>query len=94
MLRRLGQAIDAVRVSRELSEIARDLTGLSELSTRELDVVGRLVSGDRVPAIAKALYISQSTVRNHLSSAFSKLRVASQQELIALLRSVRKPPYR
>ena len=93
MLRRLGRAIEAVRVSRELSEIAPD-TGLSELSTRELDVVGRLVSGDRVPAIAKALYISQSTVRNHLSSSFRKLRVASQQELIALLRSVGKPPNR
>jgi DNA-binding CsgD family transcriptional regulator len=94
MLRRLGRAIEAVRVSRELSEIAPDLTGLSELSTRELDVVGRLVFGDRVPAIANALYISQSTVRNHLSSAFRKLRVASQQELIALLRSVGKPPNR
>jgi len=38
-----------------------------------------------VPAIAGALFISQSTVRNHLSSVFRKLRVESQQELIDLL---------
>lgn len=49
---------------------------------------------EMLAAIAKALYISQSTVRNHLSSAFRKLRVASQQELISLVRNVRNPPDR
>jgi DNA-binding NarL/FixJ family response regulator len=40
-----------------------------------------------VPAIAEALYLTQSTVRNHLSSVFQKLRVSSQQALIVLLRN-------
>jgi DNA-binding NarL/FixJ family response regulator len=60
--------------------------GLAELSPRELDVLTRLLAGRRVPAIARVLFISQSTVRNHLSSVFRKLGVESQQELIDLLR--------
>ena len=48
-------------------------------------MVTRLLAGKRVPAIAEALFVSQSTVRNHLSSVFRKLNVQSQQELIDLL---------
>jgi DNA-binding CsgD family transcriptional regulator len=59
---------------------------LSRLSGREYEVVRMLLLGDRVPVIARNLYVSQSTVRNHLSSVFRKLRVRSQQELIVLLR--------
>ncbi|MDQ2958326.1 MAG: PAS domain S-box protein [Actinomycetota bacterium] len=60
--------------------------GLDRLSRRELEVVRMLLLGDRVPVIARHLFVSQSTVRNHLSSVFRKLRVRSQQELIVLLR--------
>lgn len=60
--------------------------GLHRLSRRELEVVRKLLDGDRVPAIAEQLFVSQSTIRNHLSSVFRKLRVRSQQELIELMR--------
>ena len=72
--------------SRDLASLSEaQVPGISELSSRELDVLTRLLAGHRVPAIAGALFISQSTVRNHLSSIFKKLRVDSQQELINLL---------
>ncbi len=64
----------------------RSLPGLERLSRREIEVVRLLLLGDRVPVIARQLFITQSTVRNHLSSVFRKLRVKSQQELIVLLR--------
>lgn len=60
--------------------------GLDRLSRREIEVVRMLLLGDRVPVIAQHLFVSQSTVRNHLSSVFRKVRVSSQQELIVLLR--------
>lgn len=63
--------------------------GLDRLSRREHEVVRMLLHGDRVPVIARQLFVSQSTVRNHLSSVFRKLRVRSQQELIVLLRERR-----
>jgi DNA-binding CsgD family transcriptional regulator len=60
---------------------------LSRLSPREVDIVERLLAGDRVPRIAESLYLAPSTVRNHLSSVFGKFGVNSQQELIVLLRT-------
>jgi len=62
-----------------------DVPELSQLSTREWEVVRALLSHERVPQIAKRLRISPSTVRNHLKSIYGKLGVHSQQELIGRL---------
>jgi DNA-binding CsgD family transcriptional regulator len=87
LLARLGRGIRGASTSQALaSSPERSAAGLDRLTSRELDVVSRLLAGDRVPAIAQQLFLSQSTVRNHLSSVFRKLGVGSQQELIALLR--------
>lgn len=59
---------------------------LSDLTMRQREIVDRLLDGHRVDAIARDLYVSPSTVRNHLSAIFEKLGVASQSELIELLR--------
>jgi PAS domain S-box-containing protein len=64
---------------------ALELPSLARLSSRELEIVTRLQAGDRVPLIARSLFLSESTVRNHLSSVFRKLEVASQQELLSAL---------
>lgn len=62
------------------------LTLNSGLSGRQQEVVSRLLRGERVPGIAKAMYISQSTVRNHLTAVFRKAGVHSQEALLAQLR--------
>ena len=51
------------------------------LFDREAQVVRMLLTGYRVRSIGSLIYLSPSTVRNHLSTAFRKLGVASQQEL-------------
>jgi PAS domain S-box-containing protein len=65
---------------------------LGKLTSREWAVLTRLVDGQRIPAIAASLYVSQSTVRNHLSSIYAKLGVHSQVDLIRLIRRGTKPP--
>jgi DNA-binding CsgD family transcriptional regulator len=67
-------------------EMWRKIPGVSDLSRREMEIVSRLMDGDRVPTIAAALFLTRSTIRNHLSAAYSKIGVRSQQELINLLR--------
>jgi DNA-binding NarL/FixJ family response regulator len=52
----------------------------------------RLLDGKRIPAIASDLYVTQSTVRNHLSSIYAKLGVHSQVDLIRLVRHGTKSP--
>lgn len=86
-LNRLGHGLHALALAeafRLLDEA--QVPGTRALSSREIDIVARLLAGDRVPAIAKGMFLSPSTVRNHLSRAFRKLGVTSQQELIDLFR--------
>ena len=59
---------------------------LGLLSSREWAVLTRLLDGQRAAAIAEDLVVSQSTVRNHLSSIYAKLRVSGQVDLIRTLR--------
>jgi DNA-binding NarL/FixJ family response regulator len=55
---------------------------LERLSPRESEIVEALVLHRRTARVAKALFISPHTVRNHLKSIFSKLGVHSQEELL------------
>jgi DNA-binding NarL/FixJ family response regulator len=59
---------------------------LGDLSTRQWEILSRLVVGERVPTIASELFISPSTVRNHLSMIFQRFGVHSQAELLGKLR--------
>jgi DNA-binding NarL/FixJ family response regulator len=65
---------------------------LGKLTSREWAVLTRLVDGQRVSAIAADLFVSQSTVRNHLSSIYAKLGVHSQVDLVRLVRRGTKHP--
>jgi DNA-binding NarL/FixJ family response regulator len=60
---------------------------LDELPMRQREIVDLLLRGDRIPSIASSMFISASTVRNHLSHVFGAFGVHSQAELLALLRS-------
>ena len=56
---------------------------LGDFSTRQWEILSRLVRGQRVGDIATALYLSPSTVRNHLTAIYRKFGVHSQAELLA-----------
>jgi DNA-binding NarL/FixJ family response regulator len=55
------------------------------LSGREKQVLGMVVMGLSNKAIASKLYLAESTVKCHLSSAFSKLGVRSRNEAADLI---------
>jgi len=78
-----GEVVELGLASMAASGIdVRPIPELSELSTREWEVLRELLAHNRVPAIAQKLFISPATVRNHLKSIFAKLGVHSQQELL------------
>jgi DNA-binding NarL/FixJ family response regulator len=59
-----------------------DDTPFSELTPREREVLELLAKGLTNAAIAEELVLSQKTIRNHASTIFSKLQVASRSEAI------------
>ena len=61
------------------------LPEVSTLSPRQWEVLRRLALGQRVVTIAAELFVSQSTVRNHLSALFDRFGVHSQAELLERL---------
>lgn len=72
-----------------------DLTAVPQLgglTSREWAVLTRLMDGQRASAIAAGLFVSRSTVRNHLSSIYAKLGVNGQVDLIRLMGQRTKPP--
>jgi DNA-binding NarL/FixJ family response regulator len=82
----LPVAVDAVCsgqlvVPRELRE---HLTKPA-LSTREKQILGMVVMGFTNGEIAAKLFLAESTVKSHLSSAFVKMGVRSRNEATALI---------
>jgi DNA-binding NarL/FixJ family response regulator len=64
---------------------AKRFPQLNSLSSRQWEVLSRLLRGQRVSTIAEALFVSESTVRNSLSTIFHKFGVHSQAGLLKLL---------
>jgi DNA-binding CsgD family transcriptional regulator len=91
LITRLSRGIRGAMTSHTVAPppLLRSNVNLQHLSSRELEIVTWLVAGDRVSSIAKQLFLSEGTIRNHLSSVFRKLGVGTQQELIELLRERR-----
>jgi DNA-binding NarL/FixJ family response regulator len=55
------------------------------LSARERQVLGLLVNGLTNSEISARLFLSESTVKSHLSSAYTKLGVRSRSEAVSVL---------
>jgi DNA-binding NarL/FixJ family response regulator len=87
-LRRIAREIEAAGVMSTFGRLPdpASLPGLEDVTSRQLEVATRLVWGERVSEIARNMYLSPSTVRNHLATLFRKVGVHSQSEFLALLR--------
>lgn len=55
------------------------------LSSREKQILGLVVMGYMNGQIARQLFLAESTVKSHLSSAFGKLGVRSRNEAVKLI---------
>lgn len=56
------------------------------LTEREHEVLDLIAAGQSNPSIAKRLFLSDKTVRNHVSNIFAKLQVADRAEAIVRAR--------
>ena len=86
------RATDAIVSATQGSDTELD-RALAGLSARQVEIVTRLLHGERVPQIARAMFLSPSTVRNHLTAVFRKFGVHSQVELISVLKDPGHRPH-
>jgi DNA-binding NarL/FixJ family response regulator len=86
MAETLLPAVAAV-VSGQVCVPTQDIIGAPDpvLSIREKQVIGLVAMGLMNIEIADRLYLAESTVKSHLSSAFAKLGVRSRHEAVELL---------
>jgi two-component system nitrate/nitrite response regulator NarL len=54
------------------------------LSGREREILGRMAEGETVPAIARALHLSASTVKSHVEQLYRKLGVSDRAAAVAV----------
>jgi len=62
-------------------------SGPNPLTDREREVLGAAVDGSTIADIAARMFLSESTVRNYLSSAIGKTGTRNRMEAIATARS-------
>jgi DNA-binding NarL/FixJ family response regulator len=81
-----GGLSDGADVKAKAKEIWRDGRG-DRLTAREMDVLACIAKGFSNQDIAKALFVSEKTVKNHLTNIFRKLNVNDRtQALIYVLK--------
>lgn len=83
-----GQAVYAAQVARRLRTLfaTSASTPFPMLSERERGVLALMSEGLANPDIARRLFLSDKTVRNYVSSIFTKLGVTTRAEAIARAR--------
>ena len=86
-LQRIAAEVEASGVLQRFAALpaAQAAQDMRNLTRRQWQVLSHLLKGERVPTIAKELFISQSTVRNHLAAIFERFGVHSQPELLEAL---------
>jgi two-component system nitrate/nitrite response regulator NarL len=63
----------------------REFANIAQLTERERSITTLVGEGLKNKGIAKRLFVSESTVRHHLTSIFKKLDISSRFELIILV---------
>ena len=85
-------AVLTLKVQSALSlEDVRERLATRGVSGREADVVGAVLEGLRNAEIARRLFITEWTVKDHLKHVFSKLGVGSRSGLLKALDAAPRP---
>lgn len=68
-----------------INEAGQELMALNKLSTRESEVVEHLVTGNANKVIASDLFVTEKTIKFHLTNIYKKMGAKSRASLIAMM---------
>jgi two-component system nitrate/nitrite response regulator NarL len=91
----MASALFEMTQEHQTKQVDREAEKIATLSDREGEVVALIGEGLKNKQVAERLFISEATVRNHLTSIFSKLGVSDRLELViyAYRNGLAKPPH-
>jgi RNA polymerase sigma factor (sigma-70 family) len=78
----LANVLAEISRHNEAKEVDNDLARIATLTPRERQVISLVCAGLKNKQIAQRLFISESTVRHHLSAIFGKLELSGRFDLI------------
>jgi two-component system, NarL family, response regulator DesR len=84
LARAIRRSLQGERVVDPQLALAALSDGISPLTERERQVLAATHRGASIPEIARALFLSEGTVRNHLSSAIQKLYARNRADAARL----------
>lgn len=80
----MSNVLNNVLKQKNEKDIDPERAKIASLTERELQVIALVSEGRKNKQIAELLFISDTTVRHHLTSIFSKLSVSDRLELLIL----------
>lgn len=69
-----------------IGQLSNDCPELNRLSAREREVLEKMLEDKKRREIAEELYVTENTVKKHISSIFTKLEITSRDELFEKLK--------
>ena len=90
----MASVLNEVSVAGKSRKVDPDAEKIATLTRREREVVELVGQGIKSKEVAERLFISETTVRHHLTSIFDKLEVTDRVELMifAFRHGLAKPP--
>ena len=82
------KACSSPQLTRQLAAIRRRRSHLTELTTREVQVLDALATNDDQDSVTSELRIAANTLRNHRASIYAKLQVNSLREALSTARQL------
>ena len=79
---KMGSVFSDLLSSGKQKDVSSDEAKIALVTERELEVINLVALGLKNRPIGERLFISETTVRHHLTSVFGKLGVSSRLELI------------
>ncbi|MDO4869725.1 MAG: helix-turn-helix transcriptional regulator [Bacillota bacterium] len=79
-----GKNVDTIKVSDIIGQKLEVIAARCNLTKREREIVGLLVSGKSTDDICKQLVIAPGTLKTHISNVYKKMNIGKRSELLKM----------